>query len=300
MIRPVNFNYNYETAINNAFQSLLDENDVNVQEKALAQFDSLVDLLRSNGVDVTVVEDTPLPHTPDSIFPNNWVTFFEDNNGTICVHSMFAVNRRAEKKPHVLRAVAERFTITDTIDFTRFESAEEFLEGTGSMVLDRKNRIAYACLSMRTNYRAFQEFCRVMCYHGVPFQAQDAHGRDVYHTNVMMSVGDHFAVVCLDTIRRESEKLRVIESLTGTGKEIIAIDIGQMMRFAGNCLQLQNGLNGEKILVLSKQAYKSLRGEQIERLSRHSKIVTADVDIIELHGGGSVRCMIAEIFLPTK
>ena len=164
----------------------------------------------------------------------------------------------------------------------------------------RGEQIAYACLSPRTHYRAFQEFCRVMSYHGVPFQAQDSHGRDIYHTNVMMSVGDHFAVICLDTIRRESEKLRVIESLTGTGKEIIAIDMSQMTRFAGNCLQLQNGFNGEKILAMSKQAYKSLRGEQIERLSKYNKIVSADVDIIELNGGGSVRCMIAEIFLPIK
>src|SRR6185503_13709993 len=197
MIRPVNFGYNAETALNNAFQIKGEEEDV--QSKALKEFDRFVEVLQQNGVDVTVAEDTMEPYTPDSIFPNNWVSFHSD--GTVLLYPMYAVNRRAERKQHVLDKVAEKFSIKKKIDLSRYEMDNVFLEGTGSMVLDRENKIAYACLSPRTDETVFQDFANQMVYQMVPFHATDANGKEIYHTNVVMSIGDLFAVICLESIQ---------------------------------------------------------------------------------------------------
>jgi len=295
MIRPVSFVYNEETAVNNAFQSASEETTANVQQKALQEFDDFVALLRSNGVDVTVVEDTPVPHTPDSIFPNNWVSFH--SNGTVLLYPMFAVNRRAERKPHVLDRIRQRFAIKEMIDLSGYESENIFLEGTGSMVLDRDNRIAYACLSPRTDEKVLNEFCRRMEYSAVLFEATDGNGQAIYHTNVMMCVADRYIVICLESIASPEEQQRVTDAITRTGKTVIAITLKQMNHFAGNMLQVEND-KGEKLLVMSTQAFESLSEEQVSTLSSFNRILHSPLTTIESNGGGSARCMMAEVHLP--
>jgi hypothetical protein len=295
MIRPVSFVYNEETAVNNAFQSASEETTANVQQKALQEFDDFVALLRSNGVDVTVVEDTPVPHTPDSIFPNNWVSFH--SNGTVLLYPMFAVNRRAERKPHVLDKIKQQFAITEMIDLSGFESENIFLEGTGSMVLDRDNRIVYACLSPRTDEKVLNEFCRRMQYSAVLFEATDGNGQAIYHTNVMMCVADRYIVICLESIASPEEQQRVTDAIARTGKTIIPITLKQMNHFAGNMLQVENN-KGEKLLVMSTQAFESLTEDQVNTLSSFNRILHSPLTTIESNGGGSARCMMAEVHLP--
>lgn len=293
MIRPVNFGYNAETAVNNAFQ--VNEKDHDVQAKALREFDGFVNILRQNGVDVTVVEDTPDPHTPDSIFPNNWVSFHQD--GSLLLYPMYAANRRAERKQHVVEKIKEKFTVEKQVDLSTYEMEDSFLEGTGSMVLDRKNRIAYACLSPRTSKRVLDEFCRQMDYSACVFHAKDGNGRDIYHTNVMMCVADKYVVICLDSIPDVQEKEKVIHTITQTEKEIIGISLVQMNHFAGNMLQVENN-EGEKLLVMSSRAFNSLTEEQSHKLASFNRIVHAPLTTIETNGGGSARCMMAEVHLP--
>jgi hypothetical protein len=293
MIRPVNFSYNTETAVNNAFQVKSEQDDV--QNMALKEFDLFVNILRQNSVDVTVADDTAEPPTPDSIFPNNWVSFHSD--GTVLLYPMYAVNRRAERKQHVLDKIGEKFEITKKIDLSKYESQDVFLEGTGSMVLDRENKIAYACLSPRTNERVLADFCRQMEYAAVLFHAVDGNGRAIYHTNVMMCVADKYIVICLDSIPDKTEKDKVIETIRKTGKEIIGISLDQMNHFAGNMLQIENAKH-EKLLVMSTQAYESLTTDQKERLGSFNRIIHSSLTTIETNGGGSARCMMAEVHLP--
>lgn len=291
----MNFGYNPETAVNNAFQVKAD--DDNIQRRALEEFDGFVNLLRQNGVDVTVVEDTDEPHTPDSIFPNNWVSFHSD--GSLLLYPMYAVNRRAERKEHVLQKIAEKFIIKRKIDLSRYETSDIFLEGTGSMVLDRDNKIAYACLSPRTNEKALADFAGQTGYSTIVFHAVDANGLAIYHTNVMMCVGDRFIVVCLDAIPDDKEKEKLIASINRTGKEIITITMDQMNHFAGNMLQVENSA-GKKLLVMSTQAYESLTDEQKRKLGSFNIIIHAPLTTIETSGGGSARCMMAEVHLPLQ
>ena len=293
MIRPVNFSFNAETAGNNAFQIKNDE--ANVQGKALNEFDQFVSMLRSNGVDVIVIDDTPEPNTPDSIFPNNWVSFHDD--GTVLLYPMYAPNRRAERKEHVIEKLNEHFIIKNKIDLSYNESSKLFLEGTGSMVLDRDNRIAFACLSPRTDQKVLDEFCRKMNYKAVVFHSVDENGQAIYHTNVMMCVGDKFVVICLDSIREAKEKKNVISAIEKTGKEIIDISYDQLNHFAGNMLQVENN-KAEKLLVMSTQAFLSLSGDQVKKLNGYNRIIHAPLTTIEVNGGGSARCMMAEIHLP--
>lgn len=295
MIRPVAFSYNAETAVNNKFQ--VAGNDEAAQVKALNEFDVFVDTLRNNGIDVTVVNDTPIPHTPDSIFPNNWISFHD--NGTIVLYPMYAVNRRAERKQTVLDILNQKFNIANTIDLTQKEQDNIFLEGTGSMVLDRENKIAYACISQRTDKKLLEDFCAKMNYAACSFRATDSNGDEIYHTNVMMCVADKYVVICLASIKDDAERKRVVQIIERTGKEIINISLDQMNRFAGNMLQLQNK-NGEKILVMSEQAFDALTYEEISRLEKYNRIVYSNLDTIEMNGGGSARCMIAEVFLDAK
>lgn len=295
MIKPVRFDFNAETAVNNSFQQA--SADQQVSEKAAAEFDRFVSVLSNAGIRVTVVEDTPEPHTPDSVFPNNWISFHTD--GTIFLYPMFAVNRRLERKPHVLSAIAEKFRVENTIDLSAYEQQQLFLEGTGSMVLDRENKIAYACLSPRTDIQVLNDWCNKAGFRPVAFTSVDSKGDPIYHTNVMMCIADRFAVICLDSIPNETEKRSVIETLQDTKKEIIEISFDQMNRFAGNMLQVQN-TSRERYLVMSSQAYNSLTAEQIKRIETYNSILHSDITTIETNGGGSARCMMAEVFLSEK
>jgi hypothetical protein len=292
MIRPVNFSFNAATAINNAFQ--VAASDGMTQEKALAEFEGLVKVLRDNGVDVTVIDDTPEPYTPDSIFPNNWVSFHQD--GVVCLYPMYAVNRRLERKPHVLKELGRKFVFKNTLDFSFYEKEGLFLEGTGSMVLDRDNKIAYACLSPRTDKKVLRDFCEKMGYRPEAFASVDDNGNPIYHTNVMMCVADKYVMVCLDSLPDDAETEHLSATIKGSGKEIIEITPEQMNHFAGNMLQVHNDKN-EKLLVMSTQAYESLRSAQLRKLKTFNRIIHAPLTTIETNGGGSARCMLAEVHL---
>jgi len=294
MIRPVGFAFNAETAVNNSFQ--VPTNQQNVQQQALQEFDNFVQKLQSNGIDVTVVNDTPIPFTPDSIFPNNWISF---HNNTICLYPMFAENRRLERKQTVLDALQQKFDIHKTIDFTKFEENSIFNEGTGSMVLDRENKIAYACLSVRTQQPALEDFCQQMNYKPITFIANDVQGQPIYHTNVMMCVAHKFVVVCLECVTSEIERNLLKSTIENTGKEIIEINYHQMNHFAGNMLQVAN-LKGEIFLIMSSQAYGVLTTQQITRIETYCTIIHSSLETIETNGGGSARCMMAEVFLNKK
>lgn len=295
MIRPVNFLFNKETAVNNAFQ--VSSNDVEIQQKALIEFETFVEKLRSKDIDVLVVDDTPEPHTPDSIFPNNWVSFHRD--GSVVLYPMFAKNRRAERKPAVLEQIKAKFGVKRIIDLSGNEKKEIFLEGTGSLVLDRNKHLAYACLSARTDEKVLNEFCRKMKYKPVAFHAVDKNGDPIYHTNVMMCIADYYVVICLDTIRDPEELRNVKARIENSGKEIIPISLDQMNHFAGNMLQVHN-LQRTKFLVMSTQAHQSLTAGQLKKLEGYNEIIHSPLDAIEKNGGGSARCMMAEVHLPKK
>jgi len=295
MIRPVNFSFNAETAVNNAFQSAA--SDHHTQEKALAEFEDFVQTLRDNEVDVTVIDDTPEPYTPDSIFPNNWVSFHEE--GIVCLYPMYAQNRRLERKPGVLQQLTKKFKVDATVDLSGYEKDALFLEGTGSMVLDREQRIAYACLSPRTDRQVLEDFCIKMDYQPEVFLAVDGSNNPIYHTNVMMCVADRYVVICLDSIPESFQREHVEATILGTGKEIIPISLDQMNHFAGNMLQVHNA-HGEKLLVMSSQAFASLTAEQVEKLRSYNRIVHSSLMTIETNGGGSARCMMAEVHLPVS
>jgi hypothetical protein len=298
MIRPVRFAFNEQTAESNAFQNPESlKAAATVQEKALLEFDRMVEGLRNFGIDVTVVEDTPEPHTPDAIFPNNWVSFHQD--GSVCLYPMFAANRRLERREEVIESLKKKFKVERTLDFSGYEQNNLFLEGTGSMVLDRVNKIAYACLSPRTSLEVLQDFSQKLNYRLVSFTATDEKGKQIYHTNVLMSIADKFAVVCLDTIADVKERELVLQSLLESGKEIVEISIDQMKRFAGNMLQLKNK-QGEAVLVMSTQAYRSLMPGQLKVLEKYNHMFYSDLSTIESNGGGSARCMIAEVHLSTN
>ena len=294
MIRPVNFAFNAETAVNNAFQSTKDSN---AQEIALTEFNDFVSLLRQNGIDVTVIDDTKEPHTPDSIFPNNWISFHD--NGSIVLYPMYASNRRMERKPHVIEKLKEYFKIERQIDLSAYENENVFLEGTGSMVLDRENKIAYACISQRTDIDVLNDFCLHLGFAPHTFMAVDSNAYPIYHTNVMMCVADCYVVICLESIADDSERSETIQVIENTGKKIISISLDQMNHFAGNMLQVENSL-GKKFLVMSSQAFRSLTIEQVSKINKYNTILHSSLDTIERNGGGSARCMMAEIFLPVK
>ena len=295
MIRPVNFSFNAETAVNNAFQVAGTTSDA--QQQALKEFEDFVALLRGNGVDVTVIDDTPDPYTPDSIFPNNWVSFHEQ--GLVCLYPMYAANRRLERKPWILQELGRAFRIGQTLDFSGYELEGLFLEGTGSMVLDREQKIAYACLSPRTDRKVLLDFCRQTSYTPEIFTAVDDQGRAIYHTNVMMCVADRYIVVCLDSLPVPAERQHLTDTIRSGGKELIAISLDQMNHFAGNMLQVHND-KGERLLVMSSQAYASLSPGQIEQLSTYNRILHSPLTTIETNGGGSARCMMAEIHLESR
>lgn len=294
MIRPVNFGFNEQTAGSNAFQNkAAQKNDAN--QIAQKEFDGMVKTLRENGVDVTVVDDTTEPHTPDSIFPNNWVSFHSD--GQVFLYPMQAENRRLERREDIINGLEDNFKVKHVIDLSRCEEDGKFLEGTGSMVLDRENKTAYACISPRTDRDVLELFCREANYKPVTFDAVDEKGQAIYHTNVLMCIGSGFAVICLESIPNPHEKLVVKDSLVSTQKEIIDISFNQMNHFAGNMLEVKNKA-GETLIVMSKSAHDVLLEEQKNVLKNFGKLVYADIATIETLGGGSARCMMAEVHLP--
>ncbi len=291
MIRPCRFAFNSQTAVNNTFQTR--GGGENIQENALREFDKLVTVLREAGVTVIMEADTPEPDTPDAVFPNNWISFHPEH--TICLYPMFAPNRRLERKPALIERLKATLRITTVADLTWYEKQDRFLEGTGSMVLDRTNRLAYVCRSPRSSETVLEEFCNRMGYAPVLFNAYDAQGQPIYHTNVMMCVADRYAVICLESIPQQERNL-VAARIAQTGKVVIPISLEQVARFAGNMLQLKNTA-GEKLLAMSTQALGSLSASQLETLRSFNRIVHSPIPTIETNGGGSVRCMIAEIFL---
>ena len=298
MIRPVRFEGNAQTAGSNAFQSSEPASASTAQSRAVAEFDRLASSLADAGVGVHVFEDTAEPHTPDSIFPNNWVSFHAD--GAAVLYPMQAENRRRERRLDLLEALSVRhgFRITRVIDLTHHERDERFLEGTGSLVLDRVHRVAYACVSPRTDLDVLGDFAQQLDYDVVAFEASDPRGTPVYHTNVMMSVGTSFAAVCSASIR-EDERAAVIDSLRSGGRAIVDLSFEQMLEFAGNLLELRNA-GGERVIALSQRAFEALSPQQLEALQGSGRIVAAAIPTIETLGGGSVRCMLAEVFLPRK
>jgi hypothetical protein len=295
MIRPVKFEFNVQTAVNNAFQVALNNGDVHAA--ALKEFDNFVEKLRSKGIHVSVIDDSTEPHTPDSIFPNNWISF--NSNGSVVLYPMYAPNRRLERKPGVLEFVKNRFRVSEIIDYTSYENEGRYLEGTGSMVLDHEYSLAYACLSPRTDVSLLEQFCSSTGYKAITFEALDKKGRQIYHTNVMMCVADRYVVICMESIRNPSDRQLLEDTIRSCGKERIDIDLDQMNRFAGNMLQVQND-QGKKFLVMSSQAYESLTEDQRSRLQEFNEIVHSPLHTIESNGGGSARCMMAEIFLEPK
>jgi hypothetical protein len=294
MIRPVNFSFNPETAVNNAFQSTA---TTDAQQQAQQEFDAFVRILRDNDVDVTVIDDTREPFTPDSIFPNNWISFHDQ--GLICLYPMYAANRRLERKPGVLEQLSKTFHIGQTLDLTSYERAGLYLEGTGSMVLDRDDKIAYACLSPRTNKTVLLDFCTKTGYTPEIFTAVDDKGLAIYHTNVMMCVADQYVVACLDSLPDPTEREHFVTTVRSTGKSLLPITVTQMNRFAGNMLQIHNRA-GERLLVMSSQAFHSLTPDQIQQLTAFNRILHSPLHNIETNGGGSARCMIAEIHLDPR
>lgn len=300
MIRPVAFRMNEQTAVNNYYQKVLDGlTPENVNAKAQEEFDTFVQKLKMVGIDVTVVDDTKTPDTPDSIFPNNWISFHE--NGDVALYPMFAENRRAERREDILDLLEEKgFKLNDIVDYTSAEEDEIFLEGTGSLLLDRANGKAYCALSPRADEELMIEFCEDFDMGPVIFEAYhtvDGERKLIYHTNVMMCLGETFVVICADCIDDKSERKQVLKSLKDDGKEIILITEEQVNNFAGNMLQLK-GTDDKSYLVMSKSAHESLTADQIEKLEQHATILSSSLDTIEACGGGSARCMMAEIFLP--
>jgi len=299
MIRPVNFGFNQETAESNAFQNAEfgEQNKEKSQQIARNEFDEMVGQLRKCGVNIIVIDDISEPYTPDSIFPNNWVSFHD--NGSVIIYPMQAENRRLERREDIIKQLSETFYINRRIDLSGFESDNKFLEGTGSMVLDRKFEIAYACLSPRTDKDVLKEFSAQMNYKIVPFNAVDGAGKEIYHTNVVMCIGDLFAVICLEAIPNLDERLMLRNSLEESGKRVIEITLEQMNQFAGNMLEIKSQ-KGDRILVMSSSAYDSLNSEQIKILNEYCTIYHFDLSMIEGNGGGSARCMMAEIHLPLR
>ena len=297
MIRPASFGYNAETAASNVFQGNVPLSEQEVQREALKEFDAFVEVLRSHKINVLVIEDTPLPPKPDAVFPNNW--FCTLGNGTVAAFPMFAANRRIEVRSDLIQTLKDNFIVTNTEDWTTYDADKLYLEGTGSMIIDHENKIIYACLSPRTDAGLLQQFCDAHGYRSVTFVSKDDNGTDVYHTNVIMHVGKGYAVICLSCIHNNDERNKVVQSITETGHEIIDITMQQVHCYAGNMLQVESE-DGKLYTILSQQAFDSLSDVQKQQLALYTNLLPINISTIETVGGGSVRCMMAEIFLEKK
>lgn len=294
LIRPANFSFNSETAGSNVFQNEMKYDFNTLENSVLNEFELFSETLNINGINTFIFDDTKSPVKPDAVFPNNWISFH--NNGKVIIYPMLAENRRLEKRFDIIEKLKEKFNIKEVIDLSYFEKENKFLEGTGSIVFDHKNKIAYASLSPRTNEIVLNKLCELINYKPFVFNSYDINGNEIYHTNVMMTLGENFAVICLESISDSKEKNLILNLLEKSGKEIIPISLQQMYSFAGNMLELINN-SGEKIIVMSQTAFNSLNSFQKTKLENFAKLIPLNVNIIETIGGGSVRCMIAEIFL---
>jgi len=294
MVRPKNFGSNPETLLDNHFQASAEESKAQeVKNQALEEFDAMVNTLREHDISVVVIEDTSEVVRPDAIFPNNWFT--THTSGAIATYPMKSNSRRIERREDVVEKLQEEYSLGKRYGFEYLEKEEQFLEGTGSMILDRPNKIVYAGLSQRTDIRVLEKFAILFGYKKVVFHPLDSRGKSIYHTNVMMALGTDYAVICLEAIHLEEEKAEVVKSLKDTGKEIVDISFDQMDAFAGNMLQVKNKM-GQPFLILSRTAYDSLTTEQIDRLSSLNDLIPIPIPTIETYGGGSVRCMMAEVY----
>ena len=299
MVRPANFMYNEQTAENNTFQTKDSKaKSDSTAEKAIEEFDAMVATLRSKGVNVTVVQDTEEPIKPDAVFPNNWISFHE--NGAVVTYPMFAENRRIERRESIIEEVAKYYEVSRRYSFEHYEDDGVFLEGTGSMLFDRVNNLVYASISDRTDVTLIDKFCVLMGSTRAVFHSYDKTGELIYHTNVMMALGKDFVVICMESIKDEEEKTMLLQLFEKTGKDIIEINQDQVENFAGNMLQVLSTDGESSYLVMSSSAYECLTSEQIEKLSTFTNLLPVAIPTIEHYGGGSVRCMMAEVFLPKK
>ena len=299
MIRPARFESNPLTAESNRFQGKTSATPAEQHAAALEEFDRLVAVLRKHGINVIAVDDTPEPHTPDSTFPNNWVSFHAD--GRVVLYPMEAPNRRTERRLDIIESLGNEhdFHVSEIVDLSHHESDGRYLEGTGSMVLDRVNRVAYACLSTRTQLNVLGEFAQRMDYDVVAFDAVDKDAVPIYHTNVLMNIGETIAVICTEAIARDDQREAVLERLKDTGHEIVSLSYDQLDAFAGNMLELRS-TTGDRLIAMSQRAFNSLDESQLARLKANGGILSAAIDTIENSAGGSVRCMLAEIHLPHR
>ena len=310
LVKPSNFGFNSQTASSNAFQNELKDSDLSyplsfgegtalrsIADVALAEFDAFVNRLQIHGINPLVIEDSSKPIKPDAIFPNNWISMHED--GKIILYPMCAPNRRLERRQEIVEQLKESFVVNEVIDLSSYENEDRFLEGTGSIIFDHENKMAYACISPRTDEYLFKEVCDKLNYSPVIFHSLDENDVLVYHTNVMMCIGKGFAVICLETIKDLSEKNYVVSSLEKSGHEIIDISLSQMKKFAGNMLAVENK-DGKDFLAMSQSAYDSLNHHQKETLEKYATLLPLIINTIETIGGGSARCMMAEIFLEKK
>jgi hypothetical protein len=299
MIRPARFQSNPETAESNRFQGKTRATPAEQHAAALAEFEALTDALEAAGVRACVFDDTPEPHTPDAIFPNNWVSFHAD--GTVVLYPMEATNRRTERRSDIVEALSSEhgFAVREIIDLSHHEAHGHFLEGTGSMVLDRVNRVAYACLSSRTQLDALADFSQRLDYDVMAFDAVDSGGTPIYHTNVLMNVGEKLAVICGEAIPRAEQRQAVLQRLEQSGHDVVSLTYAQLNAFAGNMLELRSTA-GKRVTAMSAQARRSLTQEQIDKLLANGDVVAVPIDTIESSAGGSVRCMLAEIHLPSR
>jgi len=296
LVRPANFGFNEETAASNAFQQKQSNKD-GVQTLALAEFDSAVNTLKNAGVNLIVFDDNASPIKPDAIFPNNWISLHD--NGTLVLYPMHAANRRLERRVDIVEQLKSQYSINNVIDLSHHENENRFLEGTGSVVFDHLHKIAYACLSPRTDRKLLEELCDKLGYKPVSFIAQDKAGKEIYHTNVMMCIAEKFAVVCLESMSDAEARKQLVETLEQTHHEVIAISLQQMNSYAGNMLSLKS-TSGDDLLVMSQSAYEVLNDEQKASINRYTKIITLQIPTIETIGGGSARCMMAEVFSSKK
>lgn len=294
MIRPANFAYNAITGQTNTFQTRLNDlSEDKIIAQAQSEFDSMVEKLRKLGIQVIVIEDTKIPIKPDAVFPNNWISMHHD--GTVITYPMQSENRRIERREDLINKLSEQYQVKRRLSLELFEEKDQYLEGTGSMIFDHEYRIVYACLSPRTDVQLLEHLAHLIQYTPVYFHSYNENRVAVYHTNVMMAIGVDFVVICMDSVPEE-ERLRLYESFQKSKKEIVEISIGQMNHFAGNMLQIQS-VTGKRFLVLSQSAYDSLTNRQIEQLNKFTDLLPVSIPTIETIGGGSVRCMMAEVFL---
>ena len=291
MVKPVNFKYNTQTAGTNSFMNQNYKEDT--QQAALKETNEYVSLLQKNLIKVVLVEDSKEPETPDSVFPNNWFTTHE--NGVLVLYPMCAENRRQERKQIFIDEIKKNINCKNVIDLTFWEKKNKFLEGTGSMVLDRVNKVVYACRSPRTCEEVLDDFCKKLGYEKVLFDAKDDKGNIIYHTNVILCVAENFVVVCLDVIKDEKQKSLILDYFKKTNKKVIEISLEQVNNYAGNLLEVKNE-NNEKFLIMSDAAFKSFNQEQLNEFQKDCKILHPNIECIEYIGGGSARCMLAELF----